>query len=350
MENPSRNIGADFKVLIVILNWNGWKDTIECLESIFRIDYNNYAVVVCDNKSEDDSLEYIKKWADGNLNVWTSPMNPLRIHSFPVVDKPILYREVSREAVESLEEQQINVPLTLIQTDSNLGFAGGNNVGIKYALARDNCKYVWLLNNDTVVDKISLTKQLERYLSSENPGICSSTLLYYDSPKVIQALGGAKYYLWLGYTQHIGQNEKFNTNFDWRSIEKKIDYPVGASMLVSREFLESVGLLCEEYFLYFEEIDWSIRAKSKGYNLLYAHDSIIYHREGASTGASNNALQKKSFSSDYYLMRNKIIITKKYFKYALLIVYSSIIFSIANRIKRRQWDRIIVLLKIMLTT
>jgi GT2 family glycosyltransferase len=341
-------------VYIVILNWNGWEDTIKCLESVFKLNFKDYKVVVCDNKSDDSSLSFIKDWADGSVSIKIAPNEDTSLAAIyqPPVTKPIIYKEIStKNLLDKQITNEIESPeLVLIQTESNLGYAGGNNVGIRYALSNNDCEYIWLLNNDTIVDKMSLTRMIERYLDSDNPGICSSTLLYYNSPDIVQAFGGAKYYPCFGYTKHIGGKEKFGNNIDWRYVEKIMDYPVGASMLVCRSFLESVGLLSEEYFLYFEELDWAIRAKKKGYELIYACKSIVYHKEGASIGASDFLSDQKSLTSDFYLVKNRIKITKKYFTWALLLVYFSILISIANRLKRRQWDRIPVILKIILTT
>ena len=88
------------KIAIIILNWNGWKDTIECLESVFRIDYPNYQVIVVDNNSPNNSMEYIKAWAEGNLDVWTKPDNPLRHLSNPPVPKPVPYVFYNKEEAE----------------------------------------------------------------------------------------------------------------------------------------------------------------------------------------------------------------------------------------------------------
>lgn len=124
------------KVYVIILNWNGWEDTIECLESVFRNIYPSYTVIVCDNGSHDGSLERIKLWAEGKLDVLVPSHNPLRPLSYPPVIKPIPYIEYYREDAEKGGINDGKIPLVLIQTGGNLGFAGGNNVGLRYILAR----------------------------------------------------------------------------------------------------------------------------------------------------------------------------------------------------------------------
>jgi GT2 family glycosyltransferase len=138
------------KVYIILINYNGWADTIECLESVLRNDYPNYQVIVVDNNSPNNSIEYLKAWAEGKLDVWVNSDNPLRNLSFPLVPKPIPYIYYTREEAEKggspeIEEELKNkipkhitskYPLVFIQSGGNLGFAGGNNVVIKYALVK----------------------------------------------------------------------------------------------------------------------------------------------------------------------------------------------------------------------
>src|ERR1700694_2988487 len=115
---------------VILLNWNGWKDTIECLESVFRLNSPDFRVVVCDNASADGSLEKIKQWARGELPAESA--NPLLSHlTLPPFPKPILYCELTREEAESGTATH-SCPLTLIQNGANVGFAAGNNVGLRY--------------------------------------------------------------------------------------------------------------------------------------------------------------------------------------------------------------------------
>lgn len=167
INGPFNEVESVPKVYIIILNYNGWYDTIECLESVLRNDYTNYQVIVLDNNSPNNSMEYIRAWADGKIDVWVKPDNPLRHLSFSPLPKPIPYVCYTREDAEKggiseIEENArdkgfngitTNYPLIFIQTGENLGFAGGNNVGVRYALAKDDFDSVILLNNDTVIKK-----------------------------------------------------------------------------------------------------------------------------------------------------------------------------------------------------
>ena len=299
------------KVYIILLNYNGWADTIECLESVLRNDYPNYQVIVVDNNSPNNSMEYLKAWAEGKLDVWVNPDNPLRNLSFPPVSKPIPYVYYTREEAEKggsteIEEElknkipkdiTSNYPLVFIQSGDNLGFAGGNNVGIRYVLAKGDFEYIWLLNNDTVIRKDSLIKLVE-FAEKNNIGISGSVLMYYDDPDTVQAYGG-----------HI--NKFFGTShriLKKEQIKDKLDFIVGASFLVSRKVIEKIGLLPEDYFLYYEETDYCFNASRNGFSLGIALDSVVYHKEGQSTGTN------KKFKSevDALSLTNRIKFHKKY--------------------------------------
>lgn len=328
------------KVYIIILNWNGWQDTIECLESVFRINHNNYKVIVCDNASSNGSLNKIKEWANGDSQANIAEDVRISICTYPSVCKPISYVEYTREQAEQGGTIREEPPLILIQTGANLGFAGGNNVGIKYALAKNDFEYIWLLNNDTVIDCDALAFMIKKIEQDSKFGICGSTLLFYNSPDIVQALGGATYNKWFGISHHVGGGSHFNKN---DNLVTDFDYIVGASMLVSKSFLLDIGFLSEDYFLYYEELDWAIRAKNK-YQLTYATESIVYHKEGA-TIESNS--EYKSIIADYYSIRNRLRFAQKYYQYTLPSVYISLILAIVNRIRRKQWKRVLMIIGVI---
>lgn len=330
-------------VYIIILNWHGWHDTIECLESVFRTGYPNYRVIVCDNKSTDNSYEHIKAWARGDLNVHTTGSNPLRGLSFPPIPKPVQYAEYDRQLAENGGDFKESAKLVLIQNGDNLGFAGGNNVGLRYAMARADFEYIWLLNNDTVVHQEALSALIQRLKEKRDAGMCGSTLLYYDDPKAVQSLGGATYNKWLGTNANIRPDKEI-ISFTSADVESKMDYIIGASLLISRRLIDKIGLMDESYFLYYEELDLALRASGL-FSLAYAPQSIVYHKEGQSIGTNSKTFN--SYTSDYYVMRNKFRFTKKHYPLALPTVYISVIIALLNRIRRRQWDRIPMMLKIL---
>jgi hypothetical protein len=334
-------------VYIVILNWNGWGDTLECLESVFRISYPCFRVIVCDNDSTDGSRRYIKAWAGGRLNSWISPGNPLRRLSTPPLAKPVSCSEHDFPKPEKVHPIEDKSQLVLIGTGDNLGFAGGNNAGIRSAMADCECRYVWLLNNDTVVEPDALLHLVRRMLEKPGAGICGSRLLFYHDPDVVQALGGATYNKWLGSNRHLGMNQKNSQSINPEDIERKMQYVIGASMLVSTAFLETVGLMSEEYFLYFEELDWIARAKGR-FSLAFADHSVVYHKEGGSAGTSSDPKQK-SLQADYFSIRNRLVFTRKFYPWALPGVYAGVFMALFNRLRRGQLEHARIIGRLLLT-
>jgi len=352
------------KVYIIILSYKNWHDTIECMESILRNEYPDYQVIVVDNNSPDNSMEYIKSWIEGKLDVWINPQNPLKNLSFPPLKKPIPYMFYKQEIAikggncnveKKLEEIIKNIsisngstlnrtntkyPVILIQSNQNRGYSAGNNIGIKYALAKNDFKYIWLLNNDTVIEKnslIELVKCAEQKGEKTSP--IGSVLLYYDKPNYIQALG-AKFNIFYALGKHLYKLKTLNKASKILNT-KKIDYVIGASLLLNYKFIKDVGLLNEEYFIYFEEIDLSIRGKRKGYKIDICLNSIVYHKE---------AITMKSMPSefsDFYAMRNRKIFTRKYYPYLLPILYLTYIVSIFKRLKRKEFKKAYNIIKIM---
>lgn len=312
-------------VCIVILNWNGWRDTIECLESVMRSDYPDFRVVVCDNASGDGSLEQIKAWADGRLEAGAGAPEFARLRAAPRA-QTFAYLELDREQAEAGGSLP-DCPLTLIATGGNLGFAGGNNVGLRYGLATGHFEYFWLLNNDTVIEPDSLRHMVARMQSDDLAGICGSTLRHYYAPELVQVLGGSAYNRWRCRSNPIGANQPARLPIDGAAVEQQMAYVAGASMLVSRTLLQEVGLMAEDYFLYFEEFDWARRASAR-FHLAYAPLSLVYHKEGGSIGTG--AKGKISALALYYLQRNRIKFIRRFFAASLPLLYASMALELAR--------------------
>lgn len=308
------------RVYIVILNWNSWKDTIDCLNSLLMLDYSPYTILLCDNGSCDDSMLQFKEWADQH---------------------EIEYAEMDGTEAEYGGNNKGEPKLIIINNGRNMGFAGGNNVGLRYALARNDFEYVWLLNNDTVVDPAALSSLLERMEVVPEAGICGSTIRYFHNPDRVQALGGGYHCRWLGLPWHYGRFLRPGQQIDAVRAEAWMNYVEGASMLVSHRFLQQIGLLCEEYFLYFEETDWAVRALKK-FSLAYAPKSIVYHKVGASIGTSSNPL-KKSLFCDYFSSRNRLFFTSRFYPYALPAIYLTLIGAILVRLICGKWDHAVMI-------
>jgi len=331
---------------IIVVNYNGWQDTIECLESVFRSDYSTYRVIVCDNGSTDNSLQQIEAWAEGRLDFTDHASSYFRQFQVPPVKKPLYFAKYAQETAELGGDRGNDAQLVLIRCSKNLGFAGGNNVGLRYALACDDMDYAWLLNNDTVVRPDALSRMVDRLNDSPGAGMCGSTLLHYHAPQKVQALGGALYCKWFALAWHLGRWRKWENKVNREKVEHLTDYPVGASLMVSRRFLEDVGLMCEDYFLYFEEMDWVLRGKGR-YEVVYAPESIVYHKVGASIGTSSNPALKSDIC-DYYNARNRILFTKRFYPEALPTVYLMLLGTVFSRLLLGRWKRAGMIFRVML--
>ena len=244
-------------VSIIILNYRNAVDTVECLESVLRLDYPNFQVIVVDNASPDDSVEHLKNWAQGLETAPASEHPELAALTQPALPKPIAVGTPT-----ALENQQ----LTLIESSANKGFAAGNNLGIAHALKRHNAHYIWLLNNDTIVPPNALRAlvdaHVQRSAHGQQVGILGSKLRFYDTPELLQGIG-TRFFPKRARILQIGTLEPDTGQYD--DGQTQVDSIIGASIFVSADFINHVGPMAEEYFLYNEEIDWSERARRAGY-------------------------------------------------------------------------------------
>jgi len=290
------------RVSIIILNWNGWKDTVECLESVYRIAYPNYDVIVVDNGSRDESLKKVKDYANGQIAVESNFL------CYPTEKKSLPYIEYSRTRAETGggKEDQIsgfpsNRRLILIENEKNYGFAEGNNIAIRYALKTLNPDYLLLLNNDTVVEENFLSELIRVASQDEKNGILGSKVYYYNyrGQRDIIHSAGAHINTKFGLCPPIGLSEKDRGQYD---EVRRVDYVEGACMLVKRNVIDTIGLLDPIFFAYWEETDWCCRADKKGYNVIYVPQAKIWHKIPE---------RKVSKLSTYLLTRNRFIFMRK---------------------------------------
>lgn len=208
-------------------------------------------------------------------------------------------------------------------------------------------QYVWLLNNDTVIEPDCLTNMVTYSQAQNQPNTCGSAIFFYFDPSTIQALGGCSYNKWTGLAStSLGRGLKENTLINHQDYENQLSYISGASWLLPKDFLLDIGLMEEGYFLYCEEIDWCVRNNNK-YKLCYSPDAKVYHKEGSSIGSPNDE-RPSSLLSDFYIFRNKLLFTRKYFPEAVISAYLITIIQAFNRARRGQWDKALLILKILL--
>lgn len=278
------------KVAAVVLNWNGWGDTVECLESLMASTHRPSPIVVCDNGSADGSLGFMKQWA---------AENGVAFESF---DSP-------SEAVASAYH---GASLVFIQNGENRGFAAGNNTGLRYILERTRAEYCWLLNNDAVVSPDALGAMLEIAGEDSTAGMVGCTLVNYDEPKVVQAVGGGYILPVVCHDTQLGRGKARRTATS-RRIE--LDHLIGACLLVRSQAIRDVGLMDESYFLYREETDWCIRMRRHGWRLYCRPDATVRHKQARSVGF-------KSPTHDYYAVRNILRLVQKFFPKSLPVAFA----------------------------
>lgn len=267
-------------VAIILVNWHNAADCIECLDSLLGLRCDDFSIFIVDNASQDGSVEKIAAWcrspepAEGwrrhvGVQRWTDAHRGIAV-SCEIADA-------------SLNQPLLRHPkVTLVRSGSNLGFAGGCNVGMRFA-SIERHDYFWFLNTDTVVHQDALGALLAKARQDARFGMVGSTLLYYDRPQIVQALGGARMQPARAASRHIGELLPLTAvPYSEAEVEARMHYVFGASMLVSTALVREIGPMQEDYFLYFEEADWAMRSTPR-FRMGYASGSHVFHKSGASS-------------------------------------------------------------------
>jgi hypothetical protein len=254
MNEPlQRNLKKNYPLVSIIsINYNNSYDTCDLIESLNNISYPNFEIIIVDNCSTSDNPQIIK-------------------------------------------EKYPNI--TLIINNINVGFPGGNNVGILKAKG----KYILLLNNDCIVTKNFLEPLVEKLENNSNIGAVSPKIKFFYNPEKIQYAGSLPVNKYTIRTHAIGYNETDTGQYD---TDSETYCTHGAAMMVPIEIIKKVGLMSYIFFLYYEELDWIERIKRAGYKVFYVHNSVVYHKESKSTG-------KLSPLKIYYLNRNRILYLRR---------------------------------------
>jgi len=242
------------KVSIIVLNWNGKQDTIGCLESLKKITYKNYEIILVDNGSDDGSADYFEK-------------------NYPYV--------------------------TLLKNKENLGFTGGNNVGIQYAL-KEGSDYIMLLNNDTIVDSNIINSCLNAFIQDEKLGLVGPKVVYYSNPENIWCAG-------CSYNPILGRAVMYGTFSKKKDFEKeeRVDWISFCVVMIKREVFEAIGFLDDNFFSSYEDLDFCLRSKKKGYLCGYAPSTVVKHKIAQDWGGLDNPLYI------YYQVRNALLCMRK---------------------------------------
>ncbi len=242
------------RVATIILNWNGIEDTRECLASLRKVTYPDQRIIVVDNGSDGDQAGQLEREFDGFVEV--------------------------------------------VRNERNLGFAGGANVGIRRALEQGT-DYVLLLNNDVTVDPAFLDAMVNAAAGYKRLAALSPRAYFYDPPNVIYSTGGTVK-RWTGVARQIGRGEEDSGQFE-RPARR--DYADGLCMLIPSAALDRVGLLDEDYFAYWEETDWCVRASDKGLRCYYVPEAKVWHKAERSRRASD--------AFNFHYRRNALMFVRK---------------------------------------
>lgn len=312
---------------VIILSYNGWQDTIACMESVLASNDSPTWVIIVDNASTNDSVRWLRHWAAGNMEFALPELGAPA--SCP---KPLPLVEISNGAAPDVPPGSI----ILLHNSENKGYAAGNNAGIRL-LMQWGADAVWILNNDTVVDKGALGAMRDRLFSKQRPGLCGSLIRYMESADLVQCRGGGFTNKWTGLSVLDGNKEDITAallvNPD--AVEQRINFIYGASVMASRAFIEQVGLLDERYFLYCEEQDWAYSSGGK-FDFAYAPDALVHHKEGGSTGFSYKKFNARFL---WHLTRSRLLLTWKHTPSALPTVCLSIVFAAMRMVWRRIFSK-----------
>jgi Predicted glycosyltransferases len=304
------------RVSIIILNWNGWEDTIECLESLYQINYDNYNVILVDNDSKDESIKEIKNHFSNELD------NKLKnIYSHDLNIK-VLELEENNKNYLTFDIKHTTHQLILLKNSKNYGYAKGNNIGMILALEEFCPDYILLLNNDTTVDKNFLKElmnsiKIQEKIGKERVGIYAPKILKSDDPHRIDSAGHI-----ISWGRIVDRGSK---KVDRNQYDNKISVigAKGAAALYKTEMLESIGLLEESFITSYEDAELSWRAYKNSWKAVYVPKSIVYHK-------GERSIRKKNSKLAYFrglTLKNQTLTVEKYGNLNQKILFALILIS-----------------------
>ena len=297
-------------VNIIILNYNSWEDTIECIESVLNSTYKNFQIFLVDNNSPNNSEESLIQYLNKKLINSKLSNNRNQTFEYQYIEGFENFKNLFKEKHEipklknTTENGPLKYPIVFLQTKKNLGFAGANNIILNEIQKQNN--YVWLLNPDMIIEEQTLENIVNDAVLEMNSTIWGSVIKNYHGNREIISFGGSS------INKYLATIKKYKTISD-----KKIDYIKGNSLFTHLSNFELNGLLPEEYFLYWEETDWCFRAKSQGARLKTCMDAVVYDKGGTSI--------RRGYLAEYYYTRNSLIFVKKHF--SIINVFTVTVFG-----------------------
>ncbi len=300
------NTGAK-KIAVVVLNYNNHEDSISCIDSLLQSEIAPCVVSLVDNASSDDSVAKLHDWLLSAAE-----------RAFEAEER----RTPSRGETCRYPLPQTDVLLSVARR--NQGYAAGNNIGMAAAFA-EGADAAWILNNDVIVEPSALGAMRDKIFSRGDYGICGSVVLYHDAPDMVQCLAGGKTNRLTALSTLQGNNmsREEAACVAEEDVEKAIGFIYGASVMVTRDFYETVGAMDEGYFLYCEEQDWAARIQGR-FRLGFASRAVVRHKEGATTGWSHCRFSVRSL---WRITRSRLRLTRKHTPWALPTVCCGIAFA-----------------------
>lgn len=310
LKNEKAQVEQDQKFIgIVIVSYCSGDYVLECLDTILASTSQQFKVVVCDNASPDNTVELLRAWA----------------------------RRTQADFADHAYEDGKTVPfddfgaVTLLRLSDNLGFAGGVNAGIKALEPHDAVDLFWILNPDCQVHRDSVTAY--RAYADANPGfgLMGSRLIYMDAPNQLQSDGGtvsATTGLCRNLNQGLMPDEAKTPDIS------ALDFISGSNLVASRTYIETVGLMAEEYFLFYEEVDWAARRGALPF--LWCPDALVYHHGGTVIGSGAVRRTPTAFAN-YFNFRNRVWYMRKFHPMGLPTAYIYMILKIFQFLLRRKW-------------
>ena len=291
------------KVCIISVNYGNWDDTIECYESIKKNTFKDFNVITVDVADKNNSFQKLNNWHKNNTE---------QFH--------------------------------LLQLNENKGFAYANNFALKYIINNFQTEFIWILNNDTIIDPDALHALFEYYAKHSQTGkigFIGSKVLEYNSPEIIQTVGGS-FNKKTGYSILTGKGDKDEGQYD--NIILKPDYVIGASMFFHIDLIKDIGFMPEDYFLYYEDIDWCLTANLNGFTNYTCTESIVLHKQGKST---ENKYTKKTLNLNTrkYMYSSYLKLYRKHFNNYMYIAYLILIKQLAGRLFHLQFREACIILK-----
>ena len=285
MEPKRTNLISPHKasVAIVVLNWNNWQDTLECVESIQNLSFQNYKLIICDNGSRDNSIEKLQ--------------NSTFAKSCGIAILDRNHEEIYRE---SGQKDSPDNPLLIIANKKNLGFAGGNNVGIQYAIEHiRGLEYIWVLNNDTTVEPNALSMLVDKLNCDDKIGSVQSLLINYRHRKLVDSAG-------IELRKRGGARDAAQGQpVDLITCDSQIIGCCAASALFRVSALRQVGVFDETFFAINEDVDLALRLFNAGFQAYCIPSSVVYHKRGISSGNRTGPI-------GFRALRNKLTLMAKW--------------------------------------